>query len=50
VSAFTQQTYIRWCCIDLSNAPELTRHWPLVRQRTHESEQKLYILPVVRAD
>src|SRR5882724_6255083 len=22
-TTFTQQTYIRWCCIDLSNAPEL---------------------------
>jgi hypothetical protein len=23
-TTFTQQTYIRWCCIDLSNAPVLT--------------------------
>src|SRR5882724_7274562 len=22
-TTFTQQTYIRWCCIDLSNAPRL---------------------------
>ena len=23
-TTFTQQTYIRWCCIDLSNAPRLS--------------------------
>jgi hypothetical protein len=22
-TTFTQQTYIKWCCIDLSNAPGL---------------------------
>jgi hypothetical protein len=25
----TQQTYIRWCCIDLSNAPRLSANGPL---------------------
>jgi hypothetical protein len=24
-----QQTYIRWCCIDLSNAPRLSANGPL---------------------
>jgi hypothetical protein len=23
-TTFTQQTYIRWCCIDLSNAPAVS--------------------------
>ena len=23
-TSFTQQTYIRWCCIDLSNPPRLS--------------------------
>jgi hypothetical protein len=26
-TTFTQQTYIRWCCIDLSNAPALPDNW-----------------------
>src|SRR6266478_783247 len=31
-TTFTQQTYIRWCCIDLSNAPSLLGNPDSLRQ------------------
>jgi hypothetical protein len=33
-TTFTQQTYIRWCCIDLSNAPRLSGSGPLERDHS----------------
>ncbi len=38
-TTFTEQIYIRWCCIDLSNAPPLPEKWVLATLNVGSSEQ-----------
>src|SRR5271154_7008276 len=44
-TTFTQQTYIRWCCIDLSNAPLLTVNRKVDPEPSFPALQKLNQTP-----
>src|ERR1700724_1363386 len=46
-TTFRELTYIRWCCIDLSNAPRLPGKWPPVSLKfSRQSRQGMRKLKV----